>query len=57
MYTWAIFRNHWDLLLRDCAERIEKELQKLTTQKKFLKTHIVQNVSDDILSLDMLFIN
>ena len=40
MFTWATFENHWDLLLRDCVERREKN-PKLTTQKAFIKTHIV----------------
>ena len=37
-----MFGNHWDLLLRECAERREKETQKLTTQKTFMKTHFVR---------------
>ena len=41
-FNWATFVNHWDLLLRDCSERREEEAQKMTTQKTFKKTHIVQ---------------
>ena len=26
-FTWATFENRWDLLLRDCIERREKETQ------------------------------
>ena len=31
-FKWATFENHWDLLLRHCSERREKETQNLTTQ-------------------------
>ena len=41
-FILATFVNHWDLLLRDCSERREKEAQKMTTQKTFIRTHIVQ---------------
>ena len=47
-------KNHWDLLLRNFDERKDKEFKKLTTQKTFMKPHIVQKVSDDILLVDML---
>ena len=26
-FTWAVFENHFDLLLRDCANGREKETQ------------------------------
>ena len=39
---WTTFENHLDLFLRDCSETIEKETQKMTTQKTVIKTHIVQ---------------
>ena len=41
-FIWATFVNHWDLLLRRCSERREKEVQKMNIQKTFRKTHIVQ---------------
>ena len=33
--NWATFENYWDLLLRECAKRREKETQILGTQKPF----------------------
>ena len=36
-FIWAEFVDHWDLLLRDCSERREKEAQKMTTQKNVYK--------------------
>ena len=38
----ATFENHWNLLLRECPKRREKETQILTTQKTFTKRHFVQ---------------
>ena len=34
-FTWAIFENHWDLLLRDCVERRGKETQKSLLKKVY----------------------
>ena len=42
MFTWASFENHWDMLIGEFAKRRQKETQKLTTPKIFMKTHIVQ---------------
>ena len=50
-FTWATFENPWDLLLRDCSERREKEkkighsinVQKnayCITNKKLLKNNV-----------------
>ena len=44
MFTWETFDNHWDPLLRDFAERREKQLQKLTL-KKSLGNHILYKTS------------
>ena len=56
-FIWATFVHHWDLLLRDCSERREKEAQKMTTHKTFIKKHVVQQSKQrrQIISVDMLF--
>ena len=35
LLTCVTFENHWDLLLRECAKRREKETQLLTAHKIF----------------------
>ena len=59
-FTCATFEHHWDLSLRDCSERREKETQKLATQKTLRKTHIVQQtkhqgqiISNSMLSVQL----
>ena len=39
-------KNHYDLLLPECAER--KEKNKYTTHKTFMKTHIVQQTKHQV---------
>ena len=34
MFTWVTFENHWDLSLRDCAERREKETKNCPLKKR-----------------------
>ena len=38
---WATFENHWDLLLRECAKRKEKE--KKYTNKTLFKSILSAN--------------
>ena len=42
IFTWASFKNHWNMFLREFAKGRQKETQILTTHKIFMKTHIVQ---------------
>ena len=45
------------MLLRDCSERREREAQKMTTQKTFIRMHIVQQTKHrwQIISVGRLF--
>ena len=38
------FKKHWNLFLRECAKRREKEAHKMTTHKVFFEYHFVQQL-------------
>ena len=48
MFTWVTYKNLWDLFLRECAKRREKETQISTTKITLMKTHTSQQTKHQL---------